>query len=107
MVTGVTDEAGRFYERALTEAERADLSEALKVEGLEQEVALLRLRLRRALAPEDEDFALFLRGLDVLRRMVVARYGLSKGDAKGLETAMDGLLGAVGIRGGDRVDDRT
>jgi hypothetical protein len=73
----------RFYEQALTEAERSDLGVALDVEGFEQEIATLRLRLRSALQ-DREDLGLMLRGMDVLRRMVASRYGLSRGDRRNL-----------------------
>ena len=67
-----------FYECALTEAERAELAGALKVTGIDAEIAALRVRLRRVIKEQPEDLALMLRGMDVLRRLLVTRYGLSK-----------------------------
>jgi inactivated superfamily I helicase len=77
----------RFYEKALSAAEQADLAKALEIEGFEQEIAALRLRLRTALKDEPEDFALILRGMDVLRRMVATKYQLSKDDEEALQSA--------------------
>ena len=37
-----------FYAEALSEAERADLGRGDEVEGVDEEIALLRLRLRSA-----------------------------------------------------------
>ena len=73
-----------FYAEALSEAERADLGAALDVEGFEEEIATLRLRLRSHLEERPKDLALMLRGLDLLRRMVATKYGLSRGDQRGL-----------------------
>ena len=66
-----------FYERALSEAERLDLPEAQAVEGLDQEIAILRVRLKRALQDHPEDMDLIGNGLDLLVKAVAARYRLS------------------------------
>jgi hypothetical protein len=39
----------RFYARVLSTAEAADLPAALEVDGVDEEIALLRLRLRKAI----------------------------------------------------------
>ena len=77
----------RFYAQALTEAERAELPAALRVEGVDEEIAALRLRLRTAMGGDPEMLALVVRGMDVLRRLVVAQYGLSRADEEALQTA--------------------
>ncbi len=77
----------RFYEQALSEAERAALGEALEVEGFDEEIAALRVRLRSAIEAHPKDMTLMLRGMDVLRRLVAAKYGLSREDKKELKSA--------------------
>lgn len=77
----------RFYEQVLSEAERTDLGVALKVDGFDEEIAALRLRLRSAMEHRPGDLPLMLRGMDVLRRMVASKYGLSRGDRRGLSSA--------------------
>jgi hypothetical protein len=72
----------KFYEAALDEAEREELPAAREVEGLDEEVALLRVRLRQAIKDRPEDLALMLRGLETLRRLLVSRYRLPKADAE-------------------------
>ncbi len=44
-----------FYARALTAADRTALDDARDVEGLDDEVALLRVQIRRLLADEEPD----------------------------------------------------
>jgi hypothetical protein len=78
----------RFYEAALDEAEREELPAAREVEGLDEEVALLRVRLRRAIKERPEDLALMLRGLETLRRLLVSRYRLPKEDAAAAEAEL-------------------
>ena len=55
MTAKLLPKAKRFYEEALTQAERADFPVALDVEGVDQEIAVLRLRLRTALKNRPED----------------------------------------------------
>ena len=80
--------ARRFYEQALTEAERADFPVALEVEGMDQEIAVLRLRLRSALEERPEDLPLMLRGIGVLVRMLAAKYRLPRADQDALSAAV-------------------
>ncbi|MFQ6020224.1 MAG: hypothetical protein ACE5KW_05665 [Dehalococcoidia bacterium] len=66
-----------FYEQALSTAERLDLPEAQAVEGLDQEIAVLRVRLKRALQEHPQDIGIIGKGLDLLVKAVAARYRLS------------------------------
>ncbi len=84
--------ARRFYASALSEAERADLSIALKVDGVEEEIALLRLRLRQALVQRPDDLPLMFKGIDLLSRALARRYHLSKQDAGEISESIRGVL---------------
>lgn len=96
----------RFYAQALTEAEQADLGTALQVDGFDEELAALRLRLRTALERRPEDLPLVLRGMDVLRRMVATKYGLSQKDRLALESAFaQETLRRMQARGGEGGDE--
>jgi hypothetical protein len=68
--------ARRFYADALSEAERADLPVALEIEGVDEEIALLRLRIRTALEEHPDDLPLMFKGVDLLAKMVATRYRL-------------------------------
>lgn len=72
-----TSKAESFYERILDEAERSSLAHALEVEGVDQELAMLRLRLRALLEQESFDFSLMLRAVESVRRLVATRYRLT------------------------------
>jgi len=69
--------ATEFYAGALDEADRVRLSEAATVQGLDQEIALLRLRLHRVLSERPDDFALAVRAIELLVRAVSAAGKLS------------------------------
>jgi hypothetical protein len=90
--TRLPQKARRFYERALSEAERADYPVALEVEGIDQEIAVLRLRLRAALAEHPEDLPLMLRGVTLLVRALAAKYRLPRADQDALAEAVAGEI---------------
>jgi hypothetical protein len=85
------NQAQRFYAQALTEAERSELPAAAELAGVDQEIALLRVRIKAALASHPEDLPLMFRGLDLLTRMLVRRYGLTAGEGGGLTEALASL----------------
>ena len=80
MTARLPPKAKRFYEKALTQAERREFPVALEVEGVDQEIAVLRLRLRTALKHRPEDLQLMLRGVVMLVQALAAKYRLPKAD---------------------------
>ena len=85
-----------FYASALSEAERPQLREARGVEGLDEEVALLRLRLREALGNHPDDFRLMQNGVRLLVQALLARHRLSPKQADNLSEAAVNLLEEFG-----------
>lgn len=85
-----------FYEAALDQAERVQLRRARQLQNLDEEIALLRIRLQRAAAEHPERLELLLKGLDTLVRMVSARYRLSKKAEDDLYQSVLGVLRGVG-----------
>ncbi len=88
--TRLPPKARRFYEQALTRAERFDFRVALEVEGVDQEIAVLRLRLRTALREHPQDMQLMVHGITMLVRALAAKYRLPKADQEALADAFAG-----------------
>ena len=88
--------ARAFYDRALTEAEREALETARQVEGLDQEIAVLRAKLWTALQERPEDLPLMYRGLELLVKAVRARYRISRKDGETLGEQAAALLRQIG-----------
>ena len=82
--------AKSFYESALNEAEKNSVQIAREVDGIDEEVALLRLRLRTVMEEVETrtDFPLMLRGLDALRRLVEVKYRLGEQQREALGTEL-------------------
>ncbi len=85
-----------FYESALDEAEAALLQDARKIEGLDEEISVLRVKLHSALEEHPEDLPLMLRGIGLLVKAVSARYRLSKQDEDDLAGNLAGVIRGVG-----------
>ncbi len=85
-----------FYATALTDAERLQLADARRVDGLDEEIALLRVRLRSALEQRPEDFDLLRDGIALLVRAVATQYRLSPKARKDLADRMAAVLNSIG-----------
>ena len=85
-----------FYGSSLTEAERVELEKAAEVENLDEEIAVLRVRLKTALSERPEDYALLVRGIGMLTRAVAAQYRLSPRASKDLADRFAAALNSVG-----------
>jgi hypothetical protein len=88
--------ARSFYDQALTEAEAQDLPSAQEMSGLDEEIAVLRLKLRSALEERPEDVRLMLKGIELLVRAVSARFRLSSKDKEDLAESVRGVLRDIG-----------
>ena len=81
-----------FYSTVLTEAEQEGLNLAKRVEGTENEIAMLRVKIKSLLESKPQNIELIVRATNVLARMV--RYnnpGEGKDDhlAKGVENTLN------------------
>ena len=80
-----------FYRSVLLEAEAAALAEAETAEGLVDEVALLRVLVRRHLAERPQNLELTIKALHLLVRMVAEQFRLSGADRAGLTECVDAV----------------
>jgi len=88
--------AKSFYARALSQAEQVLLAEAREVEGLDEEIALLRVRLSQLVSQEPENLELLVKGVGMLVRAVSTRYRLSPRAEKDLYASVLGVLRGIG-----------
>ena len=86
-----------FYASALEAADRHDLAVAREVDGIDDEVALLRLQLRRHLADGgDVDPKLVQSAVRLLMQALLAQHRLSPRQADGLGEALASVLEEFG-----------
>jgi hypothetical protein len=85
-----------FYSRALSRAERLRLAEARELQGLDEEIALLRVKLQRLAEEHPERLDLLFKGVGLLVRAVSTRYKLSPSSQEDLAASIAGVLKGIG-----------
>ena len=85
-----------FYAEALKEAEKVLLPDARRIEGLDEEIALLRVRLSSLLAQHPENTELLLKGVGMLVRAVATKYRLSSKARRNLTDAITEVVREIG-----------
>jgi hypothetical protein len=86
-----------FYSRALNEAEKLELEEASHVEGIDEEIALLRVKLRELLEEQPERIDLHFEAANIIARLVRTRYQITKEQKKSLKEAIQKVLTEVAV----------
>ncbi len=83
-----------FYRKSLTEAEKWE--RARQMEGLDEEIALLRVMLKEALEGRPQDMQLIAKGVDLLVKAVAAKYRLSPKAQRDLSDSIAGVVRGIG-----------
>ena len=86
-----------FYTKVLDEAERLDFELAAGVEGIDDEIALLRLKIKSILEREPENVKLIMQATNALERLILTRYKITKEQRKGLKEAIGNVLRDVAL----------
>jgi uncharacterized protein YjcR len=86
-----------FYSRALTEAEQLEMEEAALVDGIDDEITLLRVRLRGLLEQQPDRIDLHLEAANTIARLIRTRYQISREQKKSLRDAIHKVLTDVAV----------
>ena len=86
-----------FYAKVLDEAERLDFELASGVEGFDDEIALLRVKIKSLLENEPENISLLMQATNALARLVKTKYNISKEQRKGLKAAIGNVLRDIAL----------
>ena len=86
-----------FYGRALSEAEKLELEEASRIEGIDKEIALLRVKLRKLLEEQPERIDLHFEAANIIARLVRTRYQITREQKKSLKEAIQKVLTEVAL----------
>ncbi len=81
-----------FYERAVSEAESEYLKRAANMDGLDDEIAVLRAKILTILEDRPDDLPLLLKGVGTLSRTLAARHRLAD---KAEQDLFDNLVGTL------------
>ncbi len=86
-----------FYSKVLDEAERLDFQLATGVEGIDDEIALLRVKIKSLIERDPENIRLIMQAISALERLVRTKYHVSKDDKKGLKEAIGNVLKDIAL----------
>ena len=86
-----------FYSNALDEAERLELERATDVEGMDDEIALLRVKIKSLVQHDPQNIKLIMRALDSLGKLVRTKYNIGKNDKKGFTEAIGNILRDIAL----------
>jgi hypothetical protein len=86
-----------FYAKVLDEAERLDFELASGVEGIDDEIALLRVKIKSLLENELDNIKLIMQATNALQRLIRTRYSISKEQRKGLKAAIGNVLRDIAL----------
>ena len=86
-----------FYSQALDEAEKLELEEASHIEGIDEEIALLRVKLRKLLEEQPERIDLHFEAANIIARLVRTRYQITKEQKKSLKEAIQKVLTEIAV----------
>ena len=86
-----------FYSHVLDEQERRDFELATTVEGIDDEIALLRVKIKSLVERDPENLRLIVHATNALARLVVAKYNIRKDDKQGLKETIANVLRDVAL----------
>ena len=86
-----------FYSMVLDEAERLDFELASGVNGIDDEIALLRVKIKSVLSSDPENIKLIMQATNALARLIRTRYNITKDQKKGLKEAIGNVLRDVAL----------
>ncbi len=86
-----------FYSKVLDEVEKLDFELASGVEGIDDEIALLRVKIKSLLEHDPENIQLIMQAASTLERLIRTRYRISKEQGKGLKEAIGNVLKDVAL----------
>lgn len=86
-----------FYENVLDEAERLDFAAVRGEESVDDEIALLRVKIKDIVENSPDNTRLLLQALDILIKLVKARYSMNKEQKKSLGEEVRKVVLGLGL----------
>ena len=98
MTREVAEEARRQENFYASVSDKKALAEAALVEGVDDELAELRVRLRELIGQRPEEFELILRGMALIVRAAGVRYRMSAKSKDEFASALGAVIDGVSVQ---------
>jgi len=77
----------------LNEADKKDFEKAAGIEGIDEEIALMRLEIKRAIIEgDDTNLKIIIRATNALEKLIRTRYLISAAQRQGLKQAIGNVI---------------
>jgi hypothetical protein len=86
-----------LYLRAMDEAEKLDFQVASGIDGIDDEIALLRVKIKSILGDDPQNIKLLIDVTNAIERLVRTRYKITKEQRKGLKEAIGNVLKDIAL----------
>ncbi len=86
-----------FYSHVLDEEESRDYEIAVEVEGIDEEIALLRVKIKSLVTNYPENVKLIAQALHALERLVRTKYDIAREDKKTTSSAIATVLKDIAL----------
>ena len=86
-----------FYSQVLDEVQTLQLDEARAVEGIDEEIAILRVKLLTLISQHPDRIDLQMAAANTITRMVRIRHSLTANQKKSLKDAMTRVLTEIAV----------
>ena len=86
-----------YYSKVLDAEERLDYEQATEVEGIDAEIALMRVKIKSLVARDPENVRLIMQSVNALARLIQIKYNIGKNDKQGLKEAIFNVLRDIAL----------
>jgi len=86
-----------FYSRVLKDKQRYDLKQAALVDGLDQEIALLRVKIKSVVEHDTDNLRLISQAVTSLARLIRDRNRIGKKDSRSLQEVVAEVMRDVAL----------
>ena len=86
-----------FYSKVLTAAEQLDLEVASDIEGIDDEIDLLRVKIKHCCLEDPDNIAIILEATSALARLIKVKYNLDAKQGRGVKDAIIDVVKELAI----------
>ena len=86
-----------FYSKVLDEAEQLELKAAREIEGIDDEIALLRVKIHSLLEKDPDNIKLIMQATNTLARLLRTRFNLEKKQGKSVKEAIAKVISDLAL----------
>jgi hypothetical protein len=86
-----------FYSNVLDENQRVDFETATTVEGIDEEIALLRVKIKSLVQRDPENLRLITHSINALTKLIMTKYNVRKEDKQGLKETVTNVLKDIAL----------